>query len=186
MSKIFKIKTTDNVKPNVTHLMTKEEAEALVLASVPQPLFSSACWLWMGAIDKNGYGTRRYGSRLKNKNYFAHRLSYYAFKGEIQEGMNINHTCDNPRCVNPLHLYKGTQAENMKDMQKRGRTLGKPKESMQGESHPQSEFTKDEVLALREAYKYGINIAEHWREFFPHLSYNTVFLAATGVNYRYV
>jgi len=70
-----------------------------------------SCWEWIGAIRGGGYGA----SSLNGKEISAHRLSYILFKGPIPEGLNICHTCDNRKCVNPMHLICETQSYNLKD-----------------------------------------------------------------------
>ena len=79
------------------------------------------CWLWTGAVDDNGYGKLSHGGRSCKQDIKAHRLSYEMHYGPISEGMNICHVCDTPACVNPRHLYEGTQKENMNDASFRGR-----------------------------------------------------------------
>lgn len=78
----------------------------------------STCHWWDGAPDRNGYGRISVGS----VNYSAHRMAYKIYKGEIPENMIVCHTCDNPMCVNPDHLWLGTNRENLQDMVKKGRT----------------------------------------------------------------
>lgn len=78
---------------------------------------SNGCWNCRVKTPNNEYGVVRVnGKRIK-----AHRVSYEHFKGAIPEGLFICHKCDNPSCVNPEHLYAGTQKENIKDMFDRGR-----------------------------------------------------------------
>ncbi len=79
---------------------------------------TDGCWLWKGATFKNGgYGR----IIIKGKHYRAHRLSYELFK--VPPGdMKVCHTCDVTRCVNPDHLWLGTDTENIADRDAKGRT----------------------------------------------------------------
>jgi hypothetical protein len=73
----------------------------------------SGCWPWTGKIATNGYGYL--------DNMLAHRASWLIHHGPIPEGLQVLHHCDNPRCVNPDHLWLGTQADNVADMMAKGR-----------------------------------------------------------------
>lgn len=74
---------------------------------------TDSCWLWTGSKDAKGYGF------FKGKR--AHRASYEFFKEELIKGLCVCHTCDNPPCVNPDHLWLGTNHENILDSVKKGR-----------------------------------------------------------------
>jgi hypothetical protein len=79
--------------------------------SIPEP--NSGCWIWMGAIDKaTGYARMQMWKPKKLAR--ASRISYQNYKGEIPEGMVIDHICRNTSCVNPDHLRAVTQGENIR------------------------------------------------------------------------
>ena len=78
----------------------------------------SGCWEWGGSRDGRGYGTVSVGS---DGHPYAHRFSYETFIGKIPDGHVICHRCDNPPCINPAHLFVGTQADNVQDMVSKGR-----------------------------------------------------------------
>jgi len=81
----------------------------------------TGCWKWTASCARNGYG--QFMSSVKDGRmwYRAHRFSYLAHKGDIPAGMVVMHICDNPGCVNPDHLTVGSQAENIRDRDKKGR-----------------------------------------------------------------
>jgi len=83
------------------------------------PVPFSGCWLWTEALNGAGYGV----ANVSNKVERAHRLSFLAFKGSIPDGMYICHSCDEPSCVNPDHLFAGTPKQNMDDMRAKGRQV---------------------------------------------------------------
>ena len=75
------------------------------------------CWEWQGVLDKDGYGkAKRYGKTIR-----AHRLFYEEFVSNIPHGMLVLHNCDNPKCCNPEHLFIGTQLDNERDKDAKGR-----------------------------------------------------------------
>lgn len=112
---------------------------------------SGDCWEWAGAKNHNGYGR----FHLPVKQCRAHRFSYILTHGHIPPGMCVCHTCDNPGCVNPDHLWLGTIADNMKDKERKGRSM-----HPRGESLPQSKLTEKQVLEIRAKYipfKYSLS-----------------------------
>jgi hypothetical protein len=91
--------------------------QALEDKCIPVP--ECGCWIWTAYTLPNGYGKMSYGGHPPR---FAHRLSFMAFKGEIPEGMSVCHKCDTPSCVNPDHLFLGTQSDNAIDMVRKMRS----------------------------------------------------------------
>lgn len=73
------------------------------------PIPFAGCWVWMSQLDHNGYGQMS----VKNVPRYAHRLSFVAFRGDIPEGLEIDHACRVPACCNPNHLEAVTHSENM-------------------------------------------------------------------------
>jgi hypothetical protein len=79
----------------------------------------NGCWEWALYIDKRGYGELKMPGTRVNKR--AHRVAYEARFGDIPKGLFVCHKCDNPKCVNPDHLFVGTHQDNMDDMMKKNR-----------------------------------------------------------------
>ena len=75
-----------------------------------------SCWMWVGGKTKDNYGKFWLGKTMK-----AHKVSYLIHCGEVPNGLCVLHSCDNPLCVNPKHLWLGTQLENIQDRDKKGR-----------------------------------------------------------------
>lgn len=82
-----------------------------------------SCWEWTGTKRHFGHGRLR-ESGAGSRELCASRLSYETFVGPVPAGMFVCHKCDNPGCVNPSHLYAGTQADNMRDKRVRNRQKG--------------------------------------------------------------
>lgn len=101
------------------------------------------CWEWMASTDGHfGYGQCKFRGTVQR----AHRIAYTITYGEIPEGFCVLHHCDNPRCVNPAHLFLGSIAENNQDMFCKGRASGG---SLKGMTNPRAKLSEENVHQIR-------------------------------------
>lgn len=107
------------------------------------------CWNWTGLKDRNGYGNLVSNVNGK-KEQRANRVSWIFFRGGIPEGLCVLHRCDNPSCVNPDHLFLGTNGDNMKDKTTKGRN-----NAPRGERAGGAKLTVGQVLEIRRRYAAG-------------------------------
>lgn len=111
----------------------------------------SECWLWIGAKKPSGYGNIR-----RNKKYTtAHRVAWELSFGQIPDGMQIQHSCDNRSCCNPSHLMLGTVMSNYIDMVKKGRGKSNHNNRRYGENHKNHKLTSCQVDEIRNRYVPG-------------------------------
>lgn len=111
------------------------------------------CWLWTKSI-RHKYGGIR--CNLRNATISTHRASYEVYVGPIPDGLCVLHQCDNPLCVNPKHLFLGTQLDNIADRHRKGRTVVV---RLTGASHPRSKLSPEEVAEIRNLRSQGISLA---------------------------
>ena len=120
------------------------------LSFVPEP--NSGCWLWLGAEHgSNGYGK----IKVDGKSMQAHRYSWLFHNGPIPDGICVCHRCDIPTCVNPTHLFLGTNKENNDDKIKKGRHI-------KGADHPLSKLKPVDIFAIRAAVGTDTEIAKKY------------------------
>lgn len=80
------------------------------------------CWLWTGGTTPFGYGLARRSDGSQWRGVVAHRVAWELMRGPIPHDMQVLHRCDEPSCVNPIHLFLGTQRDNVRDMLMKGRS----------------------------------------------------------------
>jgi len=111
----------------------------------------TGCWNWQGC-NRWGYGK----ITINKKTLCVHRVMYKIFYGSIPEDKPlVLHKCDNPKCCNPMHLYAGTQQDNMNDRVKRN-------QSCKGENHHNVKLTEKQVLEIRASSDMQIVLAQRF------------------------
>lgn len=134
--------------------MTQERDVSRFMAKVDKR--TDGCWLWTGAKDRKGYGrfsvgdSRREDGSRRNSMVAAHRFAYELHNGPIPQGPGwhgycVLHRCDNPGCVRPDHLFIGTNADNVQDMDNKGRRVNA---QVKGDMHPLAKLTTEKVLQI--------------------------------------
>jgi hypothetical protein len=104
------------------------------------------CWIWGASKNKKGYGHFGFNGRM----YQAHRFAYKLYYGDYDEILQCLHKCDNPSCVNPNHLWLGTNTDNVLDMVAKGRN-----KYCKGEKNGNSKLTEKDVIEIRNIYSTG-------------------------------
>jgi hypothetical protein len=127
---------------------------------IPEPM--SGCFIWTANVGSHGYGMMSTGKKVKE---VSHRISWKLFRGEIPDDLWVLHHCDNRLCVNPDHLFLGTQQDNIADATKKGRVA-----SAKNGKHPHVKLTPDDVLYIRTSKERGKNLAEKFGVCQGHIS----------------
>ena|SRR5689334_17005961 len=131
---------------------------------------SGTCWLWQGYRHDCGYGLLS----IKKRNFYAHRIAWEMFRGPIPDGMHVLHRCDVPACVNPEHLFLGTNDDNIADKVSKGR-------QPRGETQGSSVLTDSDVKAIRSSQESSRLLAERFR-----VSQSNIYQVRTGRTWAHI
>ena len=139
-----------------------------------EPVTETGCWLWTGALASDGYGL--VSQRIDGRNICkrAHRLSYELHIGQIPKDMSVLHKCDTPICINPAHLFVGTQKANTDDACRKGR-------HSHGDRHGHSKLTESDVRSIRADTRSLLVIATDYG-----VTPGPIYAIKTGRNWRHV
>lgn len=140
------------------------------------------CWLWTRSRNTYGYGSAVFKGWTTN----AHRIAYFLAHGSIDATKVICHSCDNRLCCNPAHLWEGTQGDNVRDCNKKGRGKGKFSETL-GKDHPRhlAKMTPDQVKEARRLYWSGqMSQAQLGKKYGVHPA--TISRTVRGQNWNYI
>ncbi|RPI85131.1 MAG: hypothetical protein EHM34_00045 [Nitrosopumilales archaeon] len=107
----------------------------------------NGCWEWKGAKHRQGYGNIGY----KRKVCLAHRISWKLFRGDLRDDILVLHKCDNPPCINPDHLFLGSDRDNVLDSISKGRFY-----RAKGKDHYFSRFSNEQIKEIRKLSESGI------------------------------
>lgn len=133
------------------------------------------CWIWKASTAGKGYGQMKIPNTRQQ--IYAHRLSYLIHYNELPENMFVCHTCDNPRCVKPSHLFLGKAVDNSLDMVNKDRHLN-------GEKNAKSKLTEEKVLQIHKLYELGLSQGKLGRIF--GVSQGTIHKIVHGQRWKHV
>ena len=134
----------------------------------------NGCWIWLKGKDKNGYGLMS----VNNKSYRSSRITYETFIGYIPPGMLICHSCDNPSCINPEHLFLGSPKDNMTDMYQKNRDRNTGIKSVV------SKLTEENVLEILKMRKNGDTLEKIAKKF--NVTKQTIFSIVHKDNWKHI
>lgn len=165
---------SDNLPISEQFRVVANAMSAFEARYIPEP--NSGCWLWLGMMQVG----KLYGLFcFKQKTTKAHRASYALHRGPFDRSLCVLHRCDNPACVNPEHLTLGTQADNILDMDRKGRRV-----SALGEQQHLSKLTPSLVKEIRQLAGSGLSYSQIARVYSLHAA--TVGRIVTRRTWRHV
>lgn len=158
---------------------------------------TSSCWIWTGDKTVSGYGSFHVYKNKVHIKYGAHRLSWALHHNQNPGKFFICHRCDNPICVNPEHLFAGTQQDNVNDMLSKGRGIMQrdpdrlknflklhSNRRARGDAHPGTKLTTVDVENIRALFEFGVPAKTLAKDF--GVSKNTIWRVANGTTWGHI
>lgn len=137
--------------------------------------FDGDCWIWTASKNYDGYGTFRTGNSIVK----AHRFAFeQANATKIEHKKLILHKCDTPSCVNPNHLFMGTQSDNMQDMATKNRGVFP---NQIGSAHSRAKLNDSDVVQILSEKSSHINLAKKYG-----VSRSTISMIKSGKNWKHI
>ncbi len=124
------------------------------------------CWDWKGSVSKGGYPVMTCRRSIGPDR--GHKASWIIHKGEIPKGMFVCHSCDNPICTNPEHLWLGTHKQNNDDKISKGRAKYQQPPIMKGDENPSRKLCSEQVKEIRNLLAKGFTCVEISKKFNVH------------------
>lgn len=138
----------------------------------------TGCWEWRGMKTNKGYGSMGIRAKGSHVHKLVHRIAYEYYVGKIPENIFVCHHCDNPPCFNPIHLFLGTQSDNLQDALRKGRLP-------RGSNHRSSKLTEAKVREIRAKYKFR---SYSYRRIATEYGVDpmTIFYIVSGKNWKHI
>ena len=146
---------TEGIIPNKVRKVNSRKLSNSLLERIERWIDKSnieGCWEWVAGKSKQGYGRLTF----KHNYIYAHRAMWECANGEIPEGLDVLHSCANPSCVNPNHLFLGTHQDNMKDRNSKAR-FGTAKLSVEDVKEIRRLFRVGEKTVAQLSERFDIN-----------------------------
>lgn len=148
--------------------------ERIDFYSIPVP--HCGCHIWTGGTTKNGYGVCATGGQDSD---MAHRVAWSVANGPIPQGMHVLHRCDMPSCVNPDHLFIGTNRDNVDDKVQKGRAFLGSKVDRRGSRNSAAKLSDQDVAVIRASTETCTALATRYR-----ISKSTTSRIKRGISWR--
>ncbi len=158
----------------IFNFMNKHNSDIRFRSHVDSSKGPDNCWNWLAFRDKSGYGTTYWRGKRGLK---AHRVAYALIHGSIPDGLFVLHSCDNPSCCNPKHLYLGTHADNMADMVSKNRQV-------RGSKNIGSKLQASDVLRIKHLSSTGLKLREIVLMY--DVSYEAIRQIVRGITWRHI